>query len=92
MSDFNQGVMGIPTGSAMNSVGLMYNGMYRQNQQENMSVSLPPKQICSLHEVRWSSDGERFTPTQFHINLVIIEAFVIFALCLIIAILWTDRK
>ena len=67
---FNQGLQGVATGSAMNSVGLIYHSMYKDSDKKEE----PPQaavSLCRVNEVRWHSDGDCFTPTQKHINIAV---------------------
>lgn len=87
MSDgFNQGLLGIPTGSAANSAGLM---LSQANQAANDGATItspPPRGICKANEVQWHSEGDCFTPSQVHVNALEISIAINVTLLIVFAV------
>lgn len=66
---FNQGLVGVPTGSAANSTGLLYHSMFPSSDSQPQVVVA--QVVCEAGEVRWGAGMECFTPGQFHINMLV---------------------
>ena len=85
---FNQGLMGVPSGSAMNAAGLMMGAAARSSGEEQQPIA--PQQPCEY--ARSTFTQECVQPTQLRENALGISVMINGVLTIVIVMLWLQIR